>query len=223
MTAFRSRRLSVKRQHAANLRTPPLQAWQPAAVAPPPVILEWCAEHHDKYAPEESPPMFPALSYIGKRPWMTTFVLAQVFAVLALLSSATTQRWVASNPDIFMLWVMMFGCVWLVRAFGTASADVLFCQIDLDGQQLVLHRPGAAAGFKIVRVALESITLIRPVRYSSYYLDPAGIDIAYLDDQGKLEKVRVPEVLPVEMADAMMDALRPLLGLKVEKTEYRDY
>lgn len=223
MTAFRSRKLSVKRQHAANLRAPAPRQWQPATVTPPPLVLEWCAGHHDKYTPEESPPMFPVLSYMGERPWMTTFVLAQVFYVLALLTSATTRRWVAGSPEIVMLWVMMFGFVWLVRACTTASGDVLFCQIDLDGQQLVLHRPGAAARIKVVRLPFESITLIHPIRYSNSYLYPAGIDITYLDDQGKLDKVRVPEVLPPEVADAMMDALRPVLGQKVEETEYRDY
>ncbi|NHZ36890.1 hypothetical protein [Massilia rubra] len=229
MTVPRSRRLRQKGKRVRSAQAQVVKAQAVAArkavkkPAPPaaPVILEWCAEHHDKNAPEDAPPRFPALSFITERPYKTTFVLIHVFFFGALLASGKTQAWFANNSGAAVAWFMVAGMIGLGMICGQSLGNVTFYQIDLEGERIVLHLPGSGDRIRIMRLSFDAITSVCPFQYSSYN-NPCGIDISYLDDRLKLRKVRVPNLVPEALVDAQMDALRPALGFKIEETVCHD-
>ncbi|NHZ92706.1 hypothetical protein F2P45_27410 [Massilia sp. CCM 8733] len=215
MTVYRSRRLNLKRPQARNRQVPPDASWMAATHAP--VALEWCSDFHDKNTPEETPPRFPVLSFVQEQPFMTTFLLIHVFFFVLLLTNERIYHLVASNMFSVVLWLTCVVTVWWMASLSKSDGVVVFYQIDLESEQLLLHLRGGARGIRIMRLSFYSITSIRAFKYYSYSTT-CGIDIGYLDDRLKLRKLQVPDVLPERLAEAHMSALRPALGLKVEES-----
>ncbi|NHZ39877.1 hypothetical protein [Massilia aquatica] len=221
MTVYRSRRLNLKRSQARNTLAPEASNAARMAAAPAlpaaPVELEWCSDFHDKNTPEETPPRFSVLSFIEEQPFMTSFLLIHVLFFVLILTNEKIYHLVASNMFAVVLWLTCVATVWSMASLGTSSAAVVFYQIDLESEQLLLHLRGAARGIRIMRLSFYSITSIRAFKYYSYSTT-CGIDIGYLDERLKLRKLQVPDVLPESLAEAHMTALRPALGLKVEES-----
>ncbi len=215
MTVYRSRRLNLKRPQKRSRQAPPDA--DTMAVPPAPVDLEWCSDFHDKNTPEETPPRFPALSFIEEQPFMTSFLLIHVFFFVMILVNEKLYHLIASNMIAVVMWLTCVVTVWWIASLGTASRAVVFYQIDLESEQLLLHLPGSARGIRIMRLSFYSITSIRAFKYHSYSTT-CGIDIGYLDERLKPRKLQVPDVLPEKLAEAHMTALRPALGLKVEES-----
>lgn len=218
MTVYRSRRLNLKRQHARNTQTPDAARMVAAPVLlPAPVELEWCSDFHDKNTPAETPSRFPVLSFIEDQPFMTSFLLIHVFFLVLLLTNEKIYHLVASNMFAVVLWLTCVVTVWWMASLGKSDGAVVFYQVDLESEQLLLHLRGSAKGIRIMRLSFYSITSIRAFKYHSYSTT-CGIDIGYLDERLKLRKLQVPDVLPEKLAEAHMIALRPALGLKVEES-----
>ncbi|UOD27402.1 hypothetical protein INH39_17880 [Massilia violaceinigra] len=218
MTVYRSRRLNLKRQHARNTQTPGAARMAAAPALPPaPVELEWCSDFHDKNMPEETPPRFSVLFFIEEQPFMTSFLLIHVLFFVLLLTNEKMYHLVANNMFAVVLWLTCVVTVWSIGSLGKSGKEVVFYQIDVESEQLLLHLRGSANGIRIMNLSFYSITSIQAFKYQSYSTT-CGIDIDYLDERLKLRKLQVPDVLPQKLAEAHMSVLRPALALKVQDT-----
>lgn len=186
-----------------------------------PVILEWCAEHHDKDAPEELPPEDPTLDFIHRRPYATAFLVIHVLSLGVILFNGKAQAWVGSNMGPVVCWTGFAAFIWYAAGIERPLGTVVCYQIDLAAQQMVLHFPSYGSGIRIVRLSFSSIDSVRPFQTTSHSTT-SGIDIGFFDDAYMLKKVRVADVLPENLVNAHMEALRPALGLRVEETYVHD-
>lgn len=151
------------------------------------------------------------------------FLAAAVLIVIASIFKSEPMGTFPSD-DYKIFWWILIACVVMGGAFAAMIAStkhVFRFEIDLEGQEIILHESYFPTRRRVLRVPFSSITSIRPRKMKTY--GGADLELRYAYQGGAQVEKSLGMDLPEDILKGHLDCLRPAINERVlEMIDYAD-